>query len=104
VQNPWQINDAFAPMFNEAIKIQCGNNTQTLQVAVFNSTDDDTLSEDMVDSTRKHIDVYFLESDWAIARQLKRGDTIERRFTKYSVRNVVCDDDVGVVVHAREIR
>lgn len=102
--NPWDIDEAFEPMFTDAISIDCNSGRQTLKVIVFDASDNEALSEDMVDSDRKYVDIYFMQKDWAFVKQLRRGDVIERndKSIRYAVRSVVNDELFGVVVHARE--
>lgn len=55
MQNPWQINDAFAPMFNEAISISSSGNRQTLNVAIFDDSTAEPYTSDMAASEIEHI-------------------------------------------------
>lgn len=61
MHNPWDdIEEAFEPMFTDAIAIDGNSGRQTLKVVVFDATDNEALSEDMVDSDRKYVDIYFM--------------------------------------------
>lgn len=100
---------AFAPLYNEMVKVHASRGAQTLSqtltVCVMACGTDEPYSEGAVDTQREALAFIFCEGDWRYVSELRRGDTITRYNPErtYRVEAVKRDDALGVVVEARSV-
>lgn len=103
---PIEIENAFAPMYNEqaAFTTKSGER-QALDVCVFDDVEGETLLEEgSMETNRRNIQLNLRMSDWNFVKTLKRGDAIEIPCRgKFAVVSVQNDPNIGIVVNARSI-
>lgn len=106
MHNPWDdIEEAFEPMFTDAIAVDSAANRQTLQVIVFNDGSADVVSPDLAATDIERIQVVVRRGDWAGVELMKVGDRFEVLSTgkKYAIDSVDHDRTLGITLHARSV-
>ena len=56
--DPWALQDAFAPMFNEDVEVVVGDCRFTLKCFVSADSNGEVLSEDMLQTDRRDINLF----------------------------------------------
>lgn len=103
--SPWDVEDAFDPMFDEEITVRSGGVSVTVPCVVFSDVTGDVLSTDAIQTNRMDISIILRNADWAYLKNLSIGDAIERvvngKVVEYRVSDFVEDMTMGKRIVAR---
>jgi len=103
--SPWDIHDAFDPMFDEEVVIESGGRRQTLKCVVFADNSGDALMNDIPETNRSDIAIQVRHQDWAFVNTLELGDKVKRtingKVIEYGISEVVDDFTMGKRILAR---
>lgn len=95
---------AFAPFFDkEAIATTKAGETQTIIVSVFAEGEDETLTDEMMDTTRNAIQLLARRADWWFVKKLARGDKLTLDEMEYTISEIRHDFAMGMVIKARQV-
>lgn len=56
--DPWKMDDAFDPMFNETLEIDVSGTHVPVTCAIFADSNGEVLSQDMLDTDRRDINIF----------------------------------------------
>lgn len=105
MKNPWEIVDAFDPMFDESIEIITDNCNLTLECAVFADATGDALSPDLVETNRIDINIVVRKNDWPVLENVHTNNIVKRtvagKVVTYAVTDLVDDAAIGKLIKAR---
>ena len=103
MKNPFDIEDAFNPMYTDNASIVGKNCRTTLKCCVFNDSTSDPTNPDMVDTDIERIDIVTRREDWPQVKLMEIGDKVEIANTRkrYIIDGVRRDSSLGVVISAR---
>lgn len=105
MKKPWDIEDAFEPMFDESVWLEAADGRKTTtKAAVFTDNTAEPLDADMMETECEQVNFIVKRADWPFARALRRGDVVKRMDVngkKYAVQDVVEDEVFGLVIKAR---
>lgn len=105
MKNPWNIDNAFDPMFDESIWLKRKDNQQlTTKAAVFIDNTAVPLDDDMMETDCEQLNFLVKRCDWPFVQKLQRGDTLKREDfngKKYTIQDVMNDNALGLVIKAR---
>ena len=94
---------AFAPFFDkEAIATTKDGQSQTIIVSVFAEGEDETLTDDMMDTRRNAIQLLARTADWWFIKKLERGDRLTLNEINYTISEIRHDFALGMVIKARQ--
>lgn len=103
--DPWKLEDAFDPMFNEDIEIYIGGTRVTVKCAIFVDSNGEVLSDDMLDTDRRDINIFIRQRDWVLLKNVNVNDIVRRtvggNVVEYAVSELVDDMAMGKIIKAR---
>ena len=104
-KSPWDVEDAFNPMFDEEITITSGERKITVPCVVFSDVSDDVITDAAIQTGRMNISILVRDNDWAFIDNMNVGDIIERvvngKVVEYRFSAVVEDATMGKRLLAR---
>ena len=105
MRNPWNINDAFDPMFCEDVEINTDTSKFTLKCVVFSDNTGDAFSEDMIQTNRMDICIVIRMDDWPVIKNVHINNVVRRvvngNVVTYAVSDVIDDQTLGKIIKAR---
>lgn len=104
-KSPWDVEEAFDPMFDEEISIKSGDRKITVPCVVFSDVSGDVLTDAAIQTDRMDISIIVKNSDWAFIGRLNVGDVIERvvngKVIEYRFSEIIEDLTMGKRIIAR---
>lgn len=105
--NPWEIDNAFEPMYTEVVNVSAPRKDttlrQTLKCCIFTDGTGETLYEGSTETDREDIMVVTRKGDWKFVQSLQTGDEIKRLSNDitYTISDVKKDAFWGWIITAR---
>ena len=105
--NPWQIDNAFEPMYTESVSVSAPRKDttlrQTLKCCIFADGTGETLYDGNTETNREDIMLVTRKGDWKFVQSLQTGDTLNVLSTdlKYVISDVKKDVFWGWIITAR---